>query len=243
MLTSSRRSTRQIAATLTALGLVTLPLTACGGSGGSKPSASSSAPSAASSGAAAAPASKYDISRVENVKDQMPAGFKPDPRPEITLNQSDIDDPKIIPFTKAKFDPPQCRALVIPPYIDPAVGTRAAGLSAESDQGEIFVVAMNLPKPIPATPLPPGCDHVGLSGSPEATGTAESIPGPQIDGATTTGVKLIPSDDDEPSEYIFTAELGDQTAITVMGGTADELNPQQLLSDLLVKATNAVRGS
>jgi hypothetical protein len=27
-----------------------------------------------------------------------------------------------------------------------------------------------------------------------------------------------------------------------MGGTADELNPQQVLSDLLVKATNAVRG-
>ena len=113
---------------------------------------------------------------------------------------------------------------------------------AESDQGEIFVVAMNLPKPTPAAPLPAGCDHVGLSGSPEATGTAESVPAPQIDGATTSGVKLTPSDENAPSEYIFTAEIGDQTSIAVMGGTADELNPQQVLSDLLVKATNAVRG-
>ncbi len=242
MLTSSQRATRQIASTLTALGLVTLTVAGCGGSEPAKPSGSSATQAPSSGGAQSAPASKYDISKVDNVKDALPAGFKPDPRPAITLNQGDIDNPKIIPFTKAKFDPPQCRALVIPPYIDPAVGTRAAGLSAEGDQGEIFVVAMNLPKPIPATPLPDGCDHVGLSGSPEATGTAESIPGPQIDGVTTTGVKITPSDDNAPSEYIFTAEIGDQTSIAVMGGTADELNPQQVLSDLLVKATAAVRG-
>lgn len=242
MSTSSPRATRQAASTLTALGLVTLTVAACGGSESSKPSSSSAAQTPASSVASTAPATKYDISKVDNVKNALPAGFKPDPRPQITLNQGDIDNPKIIPFTKATFDPPQCRPLVIPPYIDPAVGTQAAGLSAESDQGEIFVVAMNLPKPIPAAPLPAGCDHVGLSGSPEETGTAESVPGPAIDGVPTTGVKLTPSDNNAPSEYIFTAELGDQTAIAVMGGAADELNPQQLLSDLLVKATAAVRG-
>jgi hypothetical protein len=242
MLTSSHRATRQIVSTLTALGLVTLTVSACGGSDESKPSGSSAAQATSSSGATAAPAAKYDISKVDNVKDALPAGFKPDPRPQITLNQGDIDNPKIIPFTKATFDPPQCRALVIPPYIDPAVGTQAAGLSAEGDQGEIFVVAMNLPKPIPAAPLPDGCDHVGLSGSPDATGTAESIPAPPIDGVTTTGVKLTPADDNAPPEYIFTAELGDQTSIAVIGGAVDELNPQQVLSDLLVKATAAIRG-
>ncbi|BBX45842.1 hypothetical protein GCM10009641_64280 [Mycobacterium cookii] len=243
MLTSPQQATRHIASTLTAVGIITFTVAACGASDQSKPPSSSAAQEPSSSGAtAAAPASKYDISKVDSVKDAMPPGFKPDPRPEIILNQGDIDNPKIIPFTKAKFDPPQCRALVIPPYIDPTVGARAAGLSAEGDQGEIFVVAMNLPKPIPATPLPAGCDHVGLSGSPEATGSAESIPGPRIDGVTTTGVKLTPSDDNAPSEYIFTAELGDQTSIAIMGGTVDELNPQQVLSDLLVKATNAVRG-
>ena len=241
MLTSSHRATRQIASTLTALGLVTWTVAGCGGSDQAMPSGSSGTQAPSSSGAAAAPA-KYDISKVDNVKDALPAGFKPDPRPEITLTQSDVDNPKIIPFTKATFDPPQCRPLVIPPYVDPAVGTQAAGLSAEGDQGEIFVVAMNLPKPVPATPLPAGCDHVGLSGSPEATGTAEPVPAPAIDGVPTTGVKLTPSDDNAPSEYIFTAELGDQTSIAVMGGTADELNPQQVLSDLLVKATAAVRG-
>jgi hypothetical protein len=242
MLTSSHRATRQIASTLTALGLVTVTVAGCGGSDQSKPSGSSGTQAPSSSGAAAASA-KYDISKVDNVKDALPAGFKPDPRPGITLNQSDIDNPKIIPFTKATFDPPQCRALVIPPYIDPAVGTKAAGLSAEGDQGEVFVVAMRLPKPITAAPLPADCDHVGLSGSPESTATAEKVPGPQIDGVTTTGVKLTPSDDNAPPEYIFTADLGDQTSIAVMGGAADELNPQQMVSDLLVKATAAVRGS
>jgi hypothetical protein len=242
MLASSPRAPRQIASTLTALGLVTLAVAACGGSESSKPSSSSAGQAPASGAASTAPAARYDISKVDNVKDALPAGFKPDPRPRITLNQGDIDNPKIIPFTKATFDPPQCRPLVIPRYIDPVVGAQAAGLSAESDQGEIFVVAMNLPKPIPATPLPAGCDHVGLSGSPETTGTAESVPGPAIDGVPTTGVKLTPSDDNAPSEYIYTAELGDQTSIAVMGGTSDELNPQQVLSDLLVKATAAIRG-
>jgi Domain of unknown function (DUF5642) len=242
MLTPSHRATRQIASTLTALGLVTMTVAACGGSDESKPSGSSAAQAPSSRGAAATPGAKYDISKVDNVKDALPAGFKPDPRPEITLNQADIDNPKIIPFTKATFDPPQCRALVIPSYIDPAVGAHAAGLSADGDQGEIFVVAMNLPKPVPAAPLPDGCDHVGLSGSPDTTGTAESIPAPPIDGVTTTGVKVTPADENAPAEYIFTAELGDQTSIAVMGGAADELNPQQVLSDLLVKATAAVRG-
>ena len=242
MLTSSHRATRRIASTLTALGLVTWTVAGCGGSDQAMPSGSSGTQAPSSSGAAAAPA-KYDISKVDNVKDALPAGFKPDPRPEITLTQSDVDNPKIIPFTKATFDPPQCRALVIPPYIDPAVGTKAAGLSAEGDQGEIFVVAMRLPKPVTAAPLPADCDHVGLSGSPDSTGSAEAVPGPQIDGVTTTGVKLTPSDENAPGEFIFTADLGDQTSIAVMGGAADELNPQQVLSDLLVKATAAVRGS
>jgi hypothetical protein len=79
-----------------------------------------------------------------------------------------------------------------------------------------------------------------MSGSPEAAGTAERVPGPNIDGVTTTGVKLSPTDAEDP-DYIFTAALNDQTSVVVMGSTDAQLNPQQLLSDLLVKATSAVR--
>lgn len=206
------------------------------------PSAAPSAHPPAPSSAQPAPPPKYDISRVDNLKDSFPSGFKTDPHPAKTLDQQDIDSSGIMPFTQAQFDPPQCRALVIPPYVDPAVGTQAAGIRGQADQGEIYIVAMRLTKPTPAGPAPAGCEQVSMTGAAQATGTAESIPAPNIEGATTTGVKLSPADTDEDPDYEFTVALDDQTSIVVMGSTAEQLNPQQVMSDLLVKAASAVRG-
>jgi hypothetical protein len=237
-----RRAAGQIASLLIAAGLGVVTVAACGNSEQSKPTGASSAQAQLppSSSASAAPAAKYDISRVDNVKSDFPPGFKPDPRPAKTLDQDDLNT--IIPYTQAKFDPPQCRALLIPPYADPSVGAQAAGVSGEGDQGQIFVIAMQLPQSIPASQPPAGCDHVSLSGAPEATGTAEPIPAPKIDGVTTTGAKLSPANDEDGPDYVFTAALGNQTSVVVMGSADEQLNPQQLLSDLLVKATSAVRG-
>ncbi len=81
-----------------------------------------------------------------------------------------------------------------------------------------------------------------MSGTPEATGTAEAVPAPKIDGVTTTGVKLSVADQGQDPDYMFTAALGDQTCVVVLGSADEQLNPQQLMSDLLVKATSAVRG-
>jgi hypothetical protein len=240
-MTSLRRTTRQIASLLVAFG-VGVALAACGHS--EQKSAGSSSPQAqapSSSGASAVPPAAYDISRVDNVQKDFPPGFNADPHPAKTLDQHDIDSSGVIGFTKAQVDPPQCRSLIVPPYADPSVGTQAAGVRGEGDQGQIDVVALRLPQAVPASPPPAGCDRFSLSGSPDAAGTAERIPAPQIDGATTIGVKLSPSDGDNP-DYIFTAALNDQTSVVVMGGADTQLNPQQLLSDLLVKATSAVRG-
>ena len=217
---------------LAALGLITLSA-ACGGSHESQPSG---IPSSSS------PAKNYDISRIESVKDDVPAGFKTAPGPPTTLTQDDIDNARVIPFTKATYDPPQCRALVIPPYVEPTVGAQAAILEAEGDSGEFFVVAMRLPHPVSIAPPPAGCGHVTMSGSDESTGTAEPVPAPQIAGVTTTGLKLKPATDNTPGGYVFTAALDGQTSIAVMGGADAKLHPQQFLSDLLVKATAAVRG-
>ncbi|SRX95837.1 hypothetical protein MSP7336_04110 [Mycobacterium shimoidei] len=204
--------------------------------------AHSAQPPAPSSAQPAPPPPKYDISRVDNLKDSFPPGFKTDPHPAKTLEQQDIDNSGIMPFTQAQFDPPQCRALVIPPYVDATVGTQAAGVRGQADQGEIYIVAMRLTKPTPAGPPPAGCEQVSMSGASQATGTAEAIPAPNIEGATTTGVKLSPADTDEDPDYEFTVALDDQTSIVVMGSTAEQLNPQQVMSDLLVKAASAVRG-
>jgi Domain of unknown function (DUF5642) len=238
-----RRAARQIAALLIAGGLGAVTVAACGNSEQPKPTGSSSAQAQppSSSSAPAAPADQYDISRVDNVKTDFPPGFKPDSQPVATLDQDDINKSSIIPYLQAKFDPPQCRAFVIPPYADPSVGTNAAGVSGDGDQGQIDVVAMQLPQPAPASQLPAGCNQVSLTGPPDTTGTAEPIPAPVIDGVFTTGIKLNHADNSDP-DYLFTAKLGNQTSVVVMGSTADELDPQQLLAELLVKATAAVRG-
>jgi hypothetical protein len=239
---TSGHTTRQIASVLASFG-VGVTLAACGHSEQSK-SAGSSSPQAqppSSLTASAAASAAYDISRVDNVKNDFPSGFNADAHPAKTLNQQDIDSSGVIAFTKAQVDPAQCRSLIIPPYADPSVGTQAAGVQGLGDQGKIYVVALRLPQPVPASRPPAGCDHVSLSGSPQAAGTAESIPAPNIEGVTTTGVKLSPTDAEDP-DYIFTAALNDQTSVVVMGSTDSQLNPQQLLSGLLVKATSAVRG-
>ncbi|ORA36171.1 hypothetical protein BST20_15700 [Mycobacterium branderi] len=219
-------------------------MSACGQSAERPPAAASSAssqpPSATNVPAAAAPAA-YDIGRVDNVKDDFPAGFAPQAEPPKALAQHDIDSSGITAFTKAQIDPPQCRAMVIPPNVEPSVGAQAAGVRGEGDQGNIYVVALRLPQPVPAGQAAAGCDRVTLSGDPQATGTAERIPAPHIDGLNTTGVKLSADASDDP-DYIYTAALDDQTSVVVMGSTDTQLNPQQLLSDLLVKATSAVRG-
>ena len=227
---------------LLALGLGTAALAACGDSEESTETASPSA-QPPSSTSTTPPRPVYDVSHVDSIKDDFPAGFTTDAHPAKALAQQDIDNSGIIPFTQAQFDPPQCRALVIPPYTEPTVDTQAAGVRGTGDQGEIHVVALRLPKPVPVTPPPAGCDQVSMSGAPEASGSAQPIPAPQIEGVTTTGAQLNPADEEEDPDYMFTAALDDQTSVIVMGSTQAELNPQQVMSDLLVKATAAVRGS
>ncbi len=233
---------RRIAGPAAALGAAVV-LAACGQPEAGKPAGPSPAPSRAPASGQAAPAAStgYDIARVGDVKGDFPAGFNPEARPAKTLSQQDIDGSGVAVFTKAPVNPPQCRPLIIPPYAEPSVGTQAAGVQGQGDQGRIYVVALRLPQPVPATAAPAGCDRVSLSGSPQAAGTAERIGGPAIDGVTTTGVRLSPVDAEDP-DYIFTAALDDQTTVVVMGSADKQLDPPQLLSGLLVKATCAVRG-
>ncbi len=184
----------------------------------------------------------YDISRVDAVKDDFPAGFTAQAHPAKTLGEQDIAGSAVAAFTDAQVEPPQCRSVVIPPYVDPKAGTEAAGVIGQGDQGNVYVVALRSPNPIAAGHGPAGCDRISLSGSPEATGTVERIPAPAIAGATTTGVRLSVADPQEDPDYLYTAALDDRTSIVVMGSADAQLDPQRLMSDLLVKAVAAVRG-
>ncbi|GFG76433.1 hypothetical protein [Mycobacterium botniense] len=63
---------------------------------------------------------------------------------------------------------------------------------------------------------------------------------PRIAGVTTTGVKLNANPAGDP-DYLFTAALNGQTSVVVMGSADTQINPQQVMSNLLVKAVSAVR--
>lgn len=236
-MTSPRSTITNFAAPLLALG-VGLVFAGCSHSADSGPTDSPAAQPPPESSSTPAPAG-YDVSRVSGVKGDFPPGFDVQTEPEKTLSQQDIDNSGIGAFTGAAVGPPQCRAMLIPPNAEPSVGTRAAGVHGSGDQGNMFVVALTLPQPVTAG-APPDCAHASVSGGPEVTGTAEPVPAPHIDGATTTGVKLTVSDQDP--DFIFTAALDSQTSVIAMGTADADLNPQQVLSDLLVKAVGAVRG-
>ncbi|HEX7323292.1 MAG TPA: DUF5642 family protein [Mycobacterium sp.] len=221
---------------------VGVTLAGCGHSTEHEATSSTAAQSSSeNSGTSAAPAAALDISRVDNVKDDFPAGFSTEAEPAKSLTQQDIDNSGVNSFTDAEINPPQCRPMIIPPGAQPTVGAQAAGVRAKSDQGNMFVVAITQPQPVQPGPPPTGCDKVTVAGGSDESGTAETIPAPQIDGATTTGVKLTMGDDEDP-DYIYTAALDNQTSVIAVGSAAEDVNPQQTLSDLLVKAAAAVRG-
>lgn len=106
----------------------------------------------------------------------------------------------------------------------------------------MYVVALRSPDSVTPEADPAGCDRIALSGSPQATGTVERIPAPDIGGVTTTGVKLTVADPEDDPDYLYTAALDDHTSVVVMGSADEQLDPQRLMSDLLVKAVSAVRG-
>lgn len=187
------------------------------------------------------PTVPYDISRIASLKRNFPAGFTVESHPAKALHQQDIDSSDVHVFSTAEVDPPRCRSLLLPAYADPSVGSRAAAIRAENEQGSMYVIALVRPRPVPVTEPPADCDAVTVLGSPGVTGTANRIAAPKINGTTTTAVKLGFDDGSDP-DYIFTAALNDQTAVVVIGSTEPELGPEQMLSDLLVAAAAAVRG-
>ncbi len=182
-----------------------------------------------------------DIGWLDGLKRDFPDGFTVASHSPETLDQRDIDGSRIHAFSTAAVQPPQCRALLLPPYAVPSPGARAAALHAIGDRGAVYVIALRLPQPIAAGTPVTGCAEMTITGAPEVTGSAERIPAPEIAGAVTTGVRLDIGNRGE-LDYLYTAALDARTCIVVVGATDPELDARQLLSGLLVKAAAAVRG-
>jgi hypothetical protein len=217
-------------------------LLACGHPAEPKPTGSPAArPQPPSSTSTSAPPAAYDIARVAKVRNDFPPGFTVDAHPAKTLGEHDIESSPITAVTEARIQPPDCRSVVMPSYAEPSVGTKAAEVKAAGGQGSVDVVALRSPKPVPAAPKAKGCGlGMVVSGPPDVAGPAENADAPNIAGVTTTGAKLTP--EQKNPVYIFTAALDGRTSVVVMGSTDAKLNPEKLMSDLLAKATAAVRG-
>lgn len=227
---AAARSTvaRVVAAILIVLGAAG-GTTACGTTAATRPEAGDPAPG-------------IDISRIDDVRDDFPAGFTVRAGRSRTFTAGDIARTGINTLTESTLHPAHCLPAIIPPYADISIGTVAAGVTGRGAQGGVQVTALRLPRPVPATAPPAGCDLVAITAAPAVTGAAEAVPLPAIAGATTRGVKLSAAGQTEP-DYILTAALDDQTTVVVRGNLAAALNPPQLLSNLLVKAVAAVRRS
>lgn len=238
------RAGRRSALILTAL-VVGVGLVACAHAGGQKPAGSAELQSgSAGHRSAASPPARvaYDISAVDKVKDDFPSGFTVTAGRSKTLSQDDVERSGIQVLTQARLEPPQCLPAIIPPYADLVAGTKAAGVTATGDGGGVHVTALRLPRPVPvpAGQRIAGCERITIS-APSVSGVAERVPAPLIAGVSTSGVRLTERGQ-EDSNYIFAAALDEQTTVVVRGSVDAALGPQELMSDLLVKATTAVRG-
>ena len=185
-------------------------------------------------------ATSHHIWRLDAIKHGFPDGFTVGSHPAKRLDQHDIDNSGLQAFSAARVHPAQCRALLLPAHASPAVGTLATALHAKGARGAMYVIAMRLPQPAPATDPPAGCQQMWVSGAPEVTGRASPIPAPRIAGVATTGARLQVTENSDP-DYVFTAALDERTCVVVVGAAAAELDPQRLLAELLISAVTAIR--
>lgn len=184
----------------------------------------------------------YDISQLSKLQDQFPPGFDrvqnssiatlgPDAEKFFAVGVGDI----------VKVDPPLCRS-VLQPVRAPqdAQYTMIGGIG----RGAILVGAVSSPSPLGKAVVPKGCEQVSLTqrvGGRLVVSTVTRQPGPPIDGIVTTESIAIAAPGATKS-YVFAAFLSDTVAVTSEGILPGNPAAEDLLSGMLVKAVNALRG-
>lgn len=184
----------------------------------------------------------YDISQLSKLQDQFPPGFDrvqnssiatlgPDAEKFFAVGVGDI----------VKVDPPLCRS-VLQPVRAPqdAQYTMIGGIG----RGAILVGAVSSPSPLGKPVVPKGCEQVSLTqrvGGRLVVSTVTRQPGPPIDGIVTTESIAIAAPGATKS-YVFAAFLSDTVAVTSEGILPGNPAAEDLLSGMLVKAVNALRG-
>jgi hypothetical protein len=187
------------------------------------------------------PAQGYDISRLSKLQDAFPPGFTHvEAMPVTTLGPAADKFSSVGIGQVVSVDPPGCRSLLQPvtPPSD-AQFTMVAGVG----KGAIMIGAVKSRDPLPAKTAPAGCDHAAVirkMGRRQYHSTVKHLPGPSIDGVTTTGTMDVAAVGGAKS-YVFVGLLSDTVAVAVQGLLPADGQAEDTLQDLLVKAVDAIR--
>jgi hypothetical protein len=184
-----------------------------------------------------------NIARLNVIRGAFPADFPPGPPREPTKEASAyahlvggaVSFGK--PFT---VDPPQCRALLDP--VDGQAGAESMLVGAQGPAEQVISVIVSNPVTVPAGLPSTGCERLSFHVENDVNyGTAARLAAPNIDGAVTSAIKVIP----EKSEFVefnYIAILDGRVFIEVVARVHPNFQAEPLLPDLLSKGVAAIRG-
>ena len=187
------------------------------------------------------PVKDYDISRLSKLQTEFPPGFaRVEAMPLTTLGPVADKFSSVGIGEVVSVDPPRCRSLIQPvtPPSD-AQFTMVAGVGT----GAIMVAAVKSRGPLPVTTAPADCDHAAVvrkMGRRHYDSMVKHLPGPSIDGVTTTGTMDVAALGNTKS-YVFVGFLSDTVAVAVQGLLPGDPQAEDTLQDLLVRAVDAIR--
>src|ERR1700731_1892570 len=198
-------------------------------------------PSSGAKSSPGQPVKDYDISRLGKLQTEFPPGFsRVEAMPVTTLGPAADKFSRVEIGQVVSVDPPRCQPLLQPVNPPPdAQFTMVAGVG----KGAIIVAAVKSRDPLPASTPPGGCDRAAVTrktGRRRYDSTVKHLPGPSIDGVTTTGTLHVAAAGGTKS-YVFLGLLSDTVAVAVQGLLPLDPKAEDILQDLLVKAVDAIR--
>jgi hypothetical protein len=234
---------RRGAALLTVLTAVVVA--GCSAETSSKPPIKSATSIAVRTSVSAAPG--YDVSRLDQLRDDFPAGFVAVGLPSAPIEVSRQLLPAVgtsasygQPFTVV---PSQCRPLLKP--VDGQVG--ADSMHERGDAPERRSISVGAVNPVAVvSEIPPtGCERFTYAVDDDEhpmKGTVERLTPPTMDGATTIALRYDVEGFPDV-EYSYVAILDGRVYVDVQARLAPDFQAEPVLSQLLVKAVAAVAGT
>ena len=184
---------------------------------------------------------ELNLARLASVSAAFPAGLEPEPPPgpsELSFTSAKLVG-DVVSFGKPLTVAPQeCRPLLKP--VEARAGAQRMGIGAGGPQPPVLTVSAVDPISVPVRVPQSGCDRMTFQVEGAVPdGVAERLAAPDIEGATTSGLKVIYKDS---VHYRYIAILHAQAYVEVTARMKPDFQPAPQLPDLLVDAVTAILG-